>query len=248
MSSAEPKHKKKKKRSPSPSASSSPSVDESSDHEEKQVPQELPVQAVTPLAKQKKKPKEKVLLQTSDPLVNVEVRSRVKGPKKRKIVVYREDLPRDEITIVEKSHKKGRPSSNFQIKMQEPEVKDDVLVFPRPSTEKPITAKQLKHIEIMKHLAEMEQAAGRKLRQTKKGGVDKRCIMDRTPKQIASAQALVRINAERRLVNAHKEKQALHDTVKTAVMEAQKPQAKQPQPRSLESVRTRDLFRNEDSD
>ena len=147
--------------------------------------------------------KPKVAVPTSDPNIEVEMRSHKPGRKKRRVVVYTEDLPREEITIVQKSRQKGRPAGAL-LRVSEPAKQEittqgpDVLTYHRPNDKVELTQKQLRQLELAQQFATIELAAGRKLRQTAKGVVDKRCIADRSAAQIASSKALVLRNAMKR--------------------------------------------------
>ena len=211
-------------------------------------------------AKKKRVRKAKVTLPTSDPNIEVELRSHQPGPKKQRVVVYKEDMPQDQLVIVEKSHKKGRPPSQKAIVQRITEgvqVQDSQISFPRPSPQIELTAKQIRHLELAQQFATVEAAAGRKLRQTTKGIVDKRCIMERTPKQIASAKALVERNLLRKLAKQQEQKAQTSDTVKTIlgelsqayeekVQKVEPVQAPPPPPPPVQRapIKTRDLFKN----
>jgi hypothetical protein len=209
-------------------------------------------------AKRKRAPR--TTIPTSSPEIELELRTHKPGPKKRRVVVYKEDIPRDEITIVEKSRTKGRPAKGPKItRVQdgEPEpvtqVGPDVIQYHRPSPQVELTAKQLKHLELAQQFATLEQAAGRKLRQTTKGKVDKRCIVERTPKQILSAKRLVDANKLRRLEKQIAERAKTATTVREVigelatasrtaeVVEVQEEEVVLPPKKTL---RTRDMFSN----
>ena len=51
-----------------------------------------PIEAMEAPVKKKRASRKKTILQTADPNVEVEVKSRNPGPKKKKIVVYKEDI------------------------------------------------------------------------------------------------------------------------------------------------------------
>jgi len=174
-----------------------------------------------PPAKKQRKRKPKVTVQTSDPNIEVELRSRQPGPEKQRVVVYKEDLPPKQITIVEKSKKRGRPQEKVEVQ-RDIEMDEDSLVIPRPKITIQPTQKQLIQMEKYREFCKMEQAIGRKLRQTTKGGVDKRCVMDRTPAQIASAKAMVERNAARKAARLEEERLKQADQVKTVIGELAK--------------------------
>jgi hypothetical protein len=211
-----------------------------------------------PKKRKRAPPKPKQAVKTSDPNVEIEIRSHKPGPTKRRIVVYKEDLPQDEIVIVEKSRKRGRPVTKVPKIVREPESKQeltqqgpDKIEFQRPTQEKELTAKQLKHLELVERFATLEQAAGRKLRMTVKGKADGRCIGQRTPKQIEAAKRLVQASAERRAQKMQDTKIATASTVRQVIGELSAAARSVPEPLVLEPVapepaplRTRDLFSN----
>jgi hypothetical protein len=231
---------------------------------EPEPPSAEPEPISTELVPKKRKrapPKPKQAVKTSDPNVEIEIRSHKPGPTKRRIVVYKEDLPQDEIVIVEKSRKRGRPSKAPKV-VREPEQKQELtqqgpekIEFQRPTQEKELTAKQLKHMELVERFATLEQAAGRKLRMTVKGKADGRCIGQRTPKQIEAAKRLVQASAERRALKMQETKNATASTVRQVIGELSAAARSVPEPVAVVPVvpvvpvveapiRTRDLFSN----
>jgi hypothetical protein len=225
-----------------------------------------PTPSTKPLAKRKRGPaKPRASIKTSDPNIEIEMRSHKPGPKKRRVIVYKEDLPQDEITIVEKSRKKGRPAKKSKLErvVEEPvEVTQhgpDVIQYHRPTPQTELTAKQLKHMELAQQFATLEQAAGRKLRQTTKGKVDKRCIVERSQKQMDSARRLVENNQRRRAEKEIANRAKTAGTVRDVISEltyASKSKAPEPEPEPVQvyippppppppaPIRTRDLFSN----
>jgi hypothetical protein len=88
------------------------------------------------------------------------------GPKKKRIVVYKEDLPPDPIVIVEKTKKRGRPKKQLEtiVEHEEPQR------LPTPPKRQP-TMRELKKQELDLRFQELQQAANRPLRQTKRGKI-----------------------------------------------------------------------------
>ena len=125
----------------------------------------------------KKKRAKKQCLSTSDPNITIQLSSRKPGPAKRVVTVYKEDLPPQEITIVEKSHTKGRPPQADIVRKV-----------------KPLSLREIKKQELQAQFETAQLAANRDLRQTRKGKVDLRCIQPRTEKQLASIKALLEHN------------------------------------------------------
>lgn len=167
------------------------------------------------------------------------------------MIVYEQDIPKEQITIVKKSHKKGRPQEKAEI-VQETEMTETHISLPRPTKVKEPSARQLKHMELATQFAMMEQVAGRPLRKTTRGGVDQRCIAPRTAKQIASAKALVERNLMKKLAKQKEEEAKTAQTVKTVIGEltttyeekVQKEPAPPPTPAPVKQIATRDLFKN----
>lgn len=170
---------------------------------------------VKPIKKRKRT--EKQLIPTSHPNVVVEMKKRTKGPKTQKVVVYQEDIPPPKYKIVTKTHKKGRPKTKSEVEVDEDtgiNMSEDAIVIDRPSNKKEMSAKQLRRMELDAEFVKMEQIAGRKLRQTKSGKVDKRCLKERSPAQIAAARRLAEYNKELRKAKAdEKNRQAVKDVI-----------------------------------
>lgn len=147
-----------------------------------------------------KKPRaKKARLTTSDPNIVVEISSRKPGPNKKVVTVYKEDIPQQEIVIVEKTRTLGRP--------------------PKAIKEKVPTLRDIKKMEAQEQFNTAQLAAQRDLRQTRKGKVDLRCIQQRTPKQQASIKALLERNL---LLRKMKQQQDQKDVVKEVVGELSK--------------------------
>lgn len=165
----------------------------------------------------KKKRKNTELIPTSNPNVVVEMKKRKKGPRTQKVVVYEEDIPPPKFKIVHKTHKKGRPkikSDVMQEKDEGIEMKEEEIVIHRPTKKKEMSAKQLRRMELDAEFVKMEQISGRKLRQTKSGKVDKRCLKERSPAQIAAARRLAEYNKELRKQKAdQKNREAVKDVI-----------------------------------
>lgn len=169
--------------------------------------------------KNKKKRKNTELIPTSNPNVVVEMKKRKKGPRTQKVVVYEEDIPPPKFKIVHKTHKKGRPKTKsdvIQEKDEGIEMNEEEIVIHRPTKKKEMSAKQLRRMELDAEFVKMEQISGRKLRQTKSGKVDKRCLKERSPAQIAAARRLAEYNKELRKQKAD---QKNRETVKDVITE-----------------------------
>lgn len=180
---------------------------------------ETPIQECEPTeqpVKKKRKKTEMVTVPTSHPDVTVQVKKKKPGPRTQKIIVYEEDLPKTKYQIVHKSRKRGRPSTKSEVDVPETDqgikIEEDQIVIDRPEKKKELSARQLKRMELDAKFIEMEAVAGRKLRQTKSGKIDKRCVKERSPAQIAAAKRLAEYNKELR-------KQKKQEESKSAVKE-----------------------------
>ena len=96
------------------------------------VPEDVPEVSVSPVKKVKRKytrraPKETI--PTSDENVTVILKTRKRGPKKKQVIVYKEDLPQDPIEIVEKIRRKpGRPRTK-PVEVVKEVGQPEVIVF-----------------------------------------------------------------------------------------------------------------------
>ena len=180
-------------------------------------PMEAPV-------KKKRAPRKKTILQTQDPNVEIEVKSRKPGPKKKRFVVYKDDIPEAPIVTVEKTRKRGRPKKQLETILEHEEPQR----LPTPPKRQP-TMRELKKQELDLRFQELQQAANRPLRQTKRGKVDKRCVGDRTEAQIAASRRLVELNKARA---QERKKQDAQDAAKEVISQLSSrkaPATKQPE-------------------
>ena len=168
--------------------------------------------------KKKRKQRETVLVPTSDPNIVVEMKKRKSGNGVKNVVIYEEDIPQPKIKLIKRTHTKGRPRTKQEVVFETDEgvdIQQDKVVIDRPAEhKKPLSAKALKRMELDQKFVEMEAIAGRKLRQTKNGQIDKRSIKERTPAQIAAAKRLAEYNKElRKQKAAEKNKTAVKDVI-----------------------------------
>jgi hypothetical protein len=156
----------------------------------------------------KRQPKETI--KTSDENVTVLLKSRKKGPKKKQVIVYREDLPVEPIEIVEKVKRPaGRPKKKELVKIVKELDEPDCIVFEKPSKVK-MTARELKKMELEIRLLELQGVSGNSnLKLNKKGKVDGRMVKVRTQKQIEATARLVEANKLRRMKKKDDEKQEI---------------------------------------
>jgi len=156
----------------------------------------------------KRQPKKTI--KTSDENVTVLLKSHKKGPKKKQVIVYREDLPVEPIEIVEKVRRPaGRPKKKELVKIVKEENEPDCVVFEKPS-KVTMTARELKKMELEVKLLELQKISGNANLKLNKGGkVDGRMIKVRTAKQIQATKNLVEANKLRRMKKKNDEKQAI---------------------------------------
>ena len=100
---------------------------------------DVPEVSVSPVKEVKRKytkraPKETI--PTSDENVTVILKTRKKGPKKRVVTVYKEDIPIDPIQIVGKVRRKpGRPRTK-PVEVVREVGQPEVIVFEKPTQQK----------------------------------------------------------------------------------------------------------------
>ena len=150
-------------------------------------------------------------LKTSDPNIEVEVKSRKRGARKKVITIYKEDIKAEPMVIREKIRRpRGRPQKQKQIEIIKDSEDDDVVVVPKPHPHKELTRKQLRELELHTKLSELQLISGNPaLKLTKKGAVDKRMVKTRTPAQLKATQNLIELNKMKRM----KKKEDLHQSV-----------------------------------
>ena len=146
--------------------------------------QEEPSPPPSPVKKPKRKYTRKSkaeTLKTSDPNIEVEVKTRKKGPRKKVITIYKEDIKQEPMIIREKIKRgRGRPKQQKQIEIITDSEDDDIVIVPKPHPQKELTRKQLKEPELHTKLAELQLISGNlSLKLTKRGAVDKRMVKTR---------------------------------------------------------------------
>lgn len=217
---------------------------------------QMAVENVDPPKRKRAKAVPKKRVPTNDPNVEVLVATKRKGkpPKKKVITVYKEDLEDDPVPtqVVIKNKKKGRPREEPDLI----EVKEETIVLERPNKKtKPPTKKQLEREENIRRFAELEQVAGRNLKQRKNGSVDLRSVREKTPAQKAAWAALQERNAERRALKKKQEAEKIEQaanaattaTIKNLQKKAQEVEAiqqQQQQQQQAAPAKISDLFSN----
>jgi hypothetical protein len=225
--------------------------EEQAQEEEMEVDEEeVPPTPPLPVQKKKRKKPEVMTVPTNNPNVVVQVKKRKPGPKTQNVIIYEEDLPQPKIKLIKKTHKKGRPKTKAEVTIDEGmDIQDDKIVIDRPAQKtKELSARQLKRMELDAKFLEMEQVAGRRLRQTKNGKIDKRCVKERSPAQIAAARRLAEYNKELRKQKAlEKNKSAVKEVIsELAVVQhlRDKDKKEQKQQEQQQAPATFNLFAN----
>jgi len=161
-----------------------------------------------------------------------------KKPKKKKpLVVYMSESESDEEqkVIVKPKPKRGRPKNSSKKAVVEYVDKDGNKTDNRNKSkktiinhpvDKPLTASEIKLIELEQKLAELEAVSGKKILSTKKGKIDKRQTKAPTEKQIAQRKKFVEDNKLRALKRKEekeaKKKEQSKEDVKAVVDELTK--------------------------
>ena len=183
------------------------------------IPEEITIDEPVVKAKRKytRRPPKKTL-NTSDPNIQVEIKTKKKGPPKRVITIYKEDIEPDQVVIREKIKRRaGRPRAQKPIEIIEDGDEEMVLV-PKPHPQKELTKKQLKELELHTKLAELQLVSGNdKLKLNKRGQIDKRMVKTRTAKQLQATKNLIELNKARREAKKQKDKKEILDEQKDVV-------------------------------
>ena len=242
------KSNKKKKKKKNKDEEEQVQEEEEMEVDEEEIP---PTPPLPPVQKKKRKKPEVMTVPTNNPNVVVQVKKRKPGPKTQNVIIYEEDLPQPKIKLIKKTHKKGRPKTKAEVTVDEGmvDIQDDHIVIDRPAQKtKEMSARQLKRMELDAKFVEMEQIAGRKLRQTKTGKIDKRCVKERSPAQIAAARRLAEYNKELRSQKAlEKNKSAVKEVIsELAVVQhlRDKDKKEQKQQEQQQAPATFNLFAN----
>jgi hypothetical protein len=140
-------------------------------------------------------------LKTSDPNIEVQVKSRKRGARKKVITIYKEDIKQEPMVIREKIRRpRGRPKQQKEIEIIKDSEDDDVVIVPKPHPQKELTRKQLRELELHTKLSELQLISGNPaLKLTKRGAVDKRMVKTRTPAQLKATQNLIELNKMKRM-------------------------------------------------
>ena len=184
-------------------------------HEEDLTPPPSPVKVKRKYTKREPK----VGIATSDPNIQVIMKSKKKGPNKvKKVILYREDVPQQNIQIIEKTRRPpGRPKNKQLVNVIKEPEEPDVIAFERPTKVK-MTAKELKKMELEVRLLELQSVSGNaNLKLNRRGKVDGRQSKQRTQKQLDATARLVEANKLRRMKKASDLKEELMSEQKAIV-------------------------------
>jgi hypothetical protein len=117
---------------PEPDSDSSEETLADDDDVPRPAPEEVPEEEPEPVVRAKRKytkRQPKPSIPTSDENVTVILKTRKKGPRKKQVIVYKEDLPQDPIEIVEKVRRKpGRPRTK-PVEVVKEVDQPEVIVF-----------------------------------------------------------------------------------------------------------------------
>jgi len=187
-------------------------IEEETDLVVKEIEAEVELEPVKKAKRKYTKRQPKPTIKTSDENVEIRIATKKRGPKKRVVTVYKEDMPVEPITIVEKVRRgKGRPKKGKLVEIVQEPDEPDVIAFERPSKVK-MSARDLKKMELEVRLLELQSVTGNaNLKMTRAGKIDGRQSKTRTQKQIDATARLVESNKLKRM----QKKQAEKDEVLT---------------------------------
>lgn len=212
--------------------------DESDDYyESDEVIEEIKkeIEEIKPIVKKKvnkkvvKKVAKKGKIITTDNGEQIEVIMK-KKPKKPKIIYLSESEDEEEIIqVAPKKQKRGRPKKSTTKQVVEYVDKDGNKVDTRKKAkqtiinhdikEKPLTASEIKLIELEQKLAELSAVSGKTILSTKKGKVDKRMVKPPTEKQLAARKKFIENNKLRNLKKKEEKELAKKNSSKDNVKE-----------------------------
>ena len=187
-------------------------IEEETDLVVKEIEPEVELEPVKKAKRKYTKRQPKPTIKTSDDNVEIRLATKKRGPRKRVVTVYKEDMPVEPITIVEKIRRgKGRPKKGKLVEIVQEPDEPDVIAFERPSKVK-MSARDLKKMELEVRLLELQSVTGNaNLKMTRAGKIDGRQSKTRTQKQIDATARLVESNKLKRM----QKKQAEKDEVLT---------------------------------
>jgi len=182
-------------------------IEEETDLVVKEIEPKVEPEPVKKAKRKYTKRQPKPTIKTSDENVEIRIATKKRGPKKRVVTVYKEDMPVEPITIVEKVRRgKGRPKKGKLVEIVQEPDEPDVIAFERPSKVK-MSARDLKKMELEVRLLELQSVTGNaNLKMTRAGKIDGRQSKTRTQKQIDATARLVESNKLKRMQKKQIEK------------------------------------------
>jgi len=182
-------------------------IEEETDLVVKEIEPKVEPEPVKKAKRKYTKRQPKPTIKTSDKNVEIRLATKKRGPRKRVVTVYKEDMPVEPITIVEKVRRgKGRPKKGKLVEIVQEPDEPDVIAFERPSKVK-MSARDLKKMELEVRLLELQSVTGNaNLKMTRAGKIDGRQSKTRTQKQIDATARLVESNKLKRMQKKQIEK------------------------------------------
>lgn len=189
------------------------------------------IEEIKPIVKKKvvKKVAKKGKIITTDNGEQIEVVIKKKAKKPKVIYLSESDEEEEIIQIAPKKKARGRPKKKDTKQVVEYVDKDGNKVDTRKKAkqtiinhdikEKPLTASEIKLIELEQKLAELSAVSGKTILSTKKGKPDKRQVKAPTEKQLAARKAFLENNKIRQLKKKEEKELAKKNSSKDNVKE-----------------------------
>ena len=198
-----------------------------SDDNEEEIEEEIEPLVKKKLVKRKVAKKSKFI--TTDNGEQIEVVIKKKKNKKPKIIYLSDSEDEEEIIQVAPKPKRGRPKKKDTKQVVEyvdgngnkvdTRKKAKQTIINHDIKEKPLTASEIKLIELEEKLAELSAVSGKTILSTKKGKVDKRMVKPPTEKQLAARKAFLENNKIRNLKKKEEKELAKKNSSKDNVKE-----------------------------
>jgi hypothetical protein len=150
------------------------------------------------------------------------LKSRRRPPRKKQIILYKEDLEPDfekPIEVITKTRRRGRPRKTEVI--QEINETEKIEIERPVAPVKEPTEREIKKLELQEKLLQAEVMMGKKARLNKKGDVDGRMVKTRTEAQKKATEKMLLARKVQREIKAkekaEKDKEAIDESVKQLV-------------------------------
>jgi hypothetical protein len=189
------------------------------------------IEEIKPIVKKKvvKKVAKKGKIITTDNGEQIEVVIKKKAKKPKVIYLSESDEEEEIIQVAPKKKARGRPKKKDTKQVVEYVDKDGNKVDTRKKAkqtiinhdikEKPLTASEIKLIELEQKLAELSAVSGKTILSTKKGKPDKRQVKAPTEKQLAARKLFLENNKIRQLKKKEEKELAKKNSSKDNVKE-----------------------------